>query len=751
MRGTPPPQISSQAIIVYDELGRVLQRRDAANHLQVGYTYDAANNVLTTTDGLDHTTTLVYDAFDRLVRSTDPAGNATQYTYDGVGHLTKVIDPRNNATTYTVDGFGQVWTQVSPDTGTTTYTYNASGQRTSLVRNDGSTLSYAYDALGRPTSVGNGQETRTYSYDTCTNGKGRLCRMAGSDSVTTHSWSTFAYTPEGWLATRQDAMQSTVNTTGYTYDGLGHRTGISYPSGVSVGYAYDHGTLAAVTSTRGGTTTTIASGFHYQPFGIATDWTYGNGLKHSASFDQDGRLIHLGASSGATVRQSLNYDYNFGNEITTITNGVDATQNRAYDYDAAGRLSKDTRSNLSWSFDANGNHSRFVSPSGQTDYVIEPASNRVSSYTTQSGVHTTYQYDARGNRTVAQEQPGITQSYAYDAFNRLIRVYVGTATTSLLYNPQGQRVGKITGSGQTRYTYVGDQLATEYGPTGWKSYVWAGTELLGVVQDNGTTSFVHNDHLGRPEVVTGASQQMVWRANNDPYGRTVALDQIGGLNLGLPGQYQDVETGLWINGYRTYDESIGRYLESDPIGLGGGLNTYGYAQANPISSVDPRGMDVAVVIDNNTVPMLGKFGGHVAVLVGNDRTGWDYYSKDGFVNGTQQDSHYTYASLDDFLSDQGDVYITGEVFETTSQNDADMRAWANTHITDDFSGTFNNCADFVYGVLEAGGVKVNKPRFSPSVPNDMLDGAGDRINMNHPHHGLMNRAYSPGTFNHGYW
>ncbi|MGH9892313.1 MAG: RHS domain-containing protein, partial [bacterium] len=87
--------------------------------------------------------------------------------------------------------------------------------------------------------------------------------------------------------------------------------------------------------------------------------------------------------------------------------------------------------------------------------------------------------------------------------------------------------------------------------------------------------FIHTDHLGTPQILTDETQQVVWAADYRPFGEATLTKDNVTFNLRFPGQYYDSESGLHYNYYRDYGPSVGRYIiQSDPIGLGGGLNTY---------------------------------------------------------------------------------------------------------------------------------------------------------------------------------
>jgi RHS repeat-associated protein len=589
------PIVTQRGFIDYDELGRVRARR-GNNGQETRYTYDPNGNVKTVRDALFQFTTMTYDALDRLITSTDPLNNITRFEYDASDRITKVTDPKNLNTTYVYDGFGQLWAQYSPDTGTSTFQYDASGLRTHATRHDGSALSYTYDAVGRLTWYGTGTQGRAYGYDWCNSGKGRLCE-ANYGQGTRH----YGYTPEGQIAVTRDVTVGLVmdDWTGYSYDNMGRLTGISYPSGVGAGYGYNNGKLTTMTATIAGATQIVAGSINYQPFGGINNWTYGNSLQRLQQIDLDGRLTAIHTDNV----QGLYYQHNANDEITQITNGADASLTQTYAYDALSRL---TQQNLpgntfALGYDATGNRTARTDNGVTTNYVYPATSHKLQSAVSPS-LSRSFNTNGVGNIDAWTGADGASNSTTYDAYQRLkTHTRNSTITTTYQYDALDQRVAKTAGIATTHYSYGGqNQLMTELtrfntgAKSAWTTYLWLGGQPVGLVKGN-TMYWVHPDHLGRPEMVTNASGQRVWRAANWAFNRGIVQDGIGGYNLGFPGQYYDAESNLWHNGFRDYEPTLGRYLQSDPIGLAGGVNTYVYVMNSPINSVDSLGLEACLL------------------------------------------------------------------------------------------------------------------------------------------------------------
>ena len=200
----------------------------------------------------------------------------------------------------------------------------------------------------------------------------------------------------------------------------------------------------------------------------------------------------------------------------------------------------------------------------------------------------------------------------------------GSIVTGYAVNGLGQRVKKtVTGgplAGTTTFIYDEDgKLLGEYDGSGnmIQEYVWHGETLVSVMR--GTVSApqvfsVETDQLGAPRQVRDANKVLRWQWDPDPFGVTPPQEDPSGLgtftlNLRFPGQYYDKETNLHYNMARDYDPAIGRYIQSDPIGLRGGINTYAYVNNSPINYIDPTG-------ENPLVSCLIAAGTLYGIMVG---------------------------------------------------------------------------------------------------------------------------------------
>jgi RHS repeat-associated protein len=345
---------------------------------------------------------------------------------------------------------------------------------------------------------------------------------------------------------------------------------VTYPSGQKLSYGFDtQGRITSISVAGQG----ILTGATYAPFGPVQAWTWANGQVYRRTYDLDGR-------------------------VATLTTGPDSTAfgngNWTFGYDPLDRLAAATLpagEALGYAYDANGNRKQETRGGAATNYGYFAASNRLQVLT--GATARNFVYDAAGNLT---GNGAVT--FAYDARGRMTQVSNGYRYA---INGLGQRVSK-TGPSDTTYFVYDEQgrLIGEYGSSG------APRQEVAWLSDTPVASFrpaaggiaiypIYTDHLNTPRLITDLANRTVWEWPLDTFGAASAKENPNGLgtfpfNLRFPGQYYDAETGLYYNYFRDYDPSIGRYVESDPIGLDGGSNTYAYAQSKPMTATDQTGL-----------------------------------------------------------------------------------------------------------------------------------------------------------------
>ena len=221
------------------------------------------------------------------------------------------------------------------------------------------------------------------------------------------------------------------------------------------------------------------------------------------------------------------------------------------------------------------------------------------------GVTRAFTYSASGNVTV-DDAGGSAVTLTYNALDRLVQVGSGgIPLVDYVYAATGQRAIKATPLATTHYLHdPGGALYAETDGAGavLREYITLGGATIAIIDPTGI-NYVHSDHLATPQVMTDGAAAVVWDASYRPFGEATIAGAAANQQR-FPGQTADAETGYHDNWYRTYDPSLGRYIQSDPIGLAGGWNTYAYANGNPVMSSDRMGLRSAPGYGNTAGIML---------------------------------------------------------------------------------------------------------------------------------------------------
>ena len=554
------------------------------------YQYDALGQPTVITDGAGHSQRNAWDALGRLQSQTNPLNHSTTYRYQANDALNRVQAPNGAITTWTVDGFGQAADETSPDRGLTRYQYDAVGNLTQQIDARGAQIDTAYDALNRPIERRiyrpdhTLEATHRYTWDRAPHGIGRLAEIdVGPNRIA------FDYDLAGHIVTRAYTRGAVTLAIHSAYHPTtGQRDTLTYPSGSVIQYHYNAAGQITDLTWNG---QILADQLQYTAFGALSALRLANGLTHQRTYDTAGRL-----TSYTLANDVYQLTYDAAGQLITLT-PPDPNGQQHFSYDAAGQLTdyQGLAHSETYRYDPNGNRQERTQDSQNTLYQYLANSNRLQSINATALTH-----DAAGNLTL-----DLARQYTYDSRGRLSQLTQGPTLVRYEYNGLGERVLKQLGTDLRHFVYDDNgRLLGEYDATGQPlaEYAWLGDLPLAyrVYRTvNGLTQIdlyaIETDQLGTPRLLTDPAQQPRWRWQSAPFGDSPPDENPANLgpltfNLRFPGQYADQESNLHYNYFRDYDPQTGRYVQSDPIGLRGGINTYAYVESDPINRIDLFGL-----------------------------------------------------------------------------------------------------------------------------------------------------------------
>lgn len=602
-------------------------------------TYDIRGLITGETDAYGKTRTYAYDKLQRPVLITDALGQRTTFQYDARGNLLQVIDAKNNVRRFEYNRNNRVIKEFLPLGKSFESGYDDAGNVVSKVFPNGAHQAYDYDPVNRPVQIKryNAADVLEGTVNNVWNEVGQLASWTYKEGVYDSS-AKISYDGNG-RKTAEAVIYPGGFTMGYTYSysASGKKTEIKWPDGTILSYGYSaNGEMQSISIPGEGTINvseflwTAPSRVTLPGGGIVTK-KY-DGLLNLTSYElktsSQAVTMSLGASYGKNqeTKQVSFADAVFGNYITdtfayddemrltrfvteggtygvrTKTYELDAVANRVAEsgvngpwvYDENNRLKKIGTDDavVSFDYDANGNRTRKYGPAGQrTDYVYNSENRLVQVRNGAGQLISRYGYDPLGRR-IWKEQFRGRDDKTLDVAERTYFLYadeglIAEATQPILLNADET----ITLTGIAK-------IKTQYGLRPGSEFS-TGALFVKTKNSNGvdTIAYYHHDQRGAPLEATDRSGKVVWAARYDAFGGAQIITPLASTenptivsNLRLPGQVEDIETGLHYNYMRDYDPSTGTYIESDPAGLAGGVNPYLYAAANPLDFQDPLGL-----------------------------------------------------------------------------------------------------------------------------------------------------------------
>ena len=511
---------------VYDLKNRLYNDIGAAAQKSV-YSYDAKGNLKAVADPLGRNTLRNYDALDRLISVTDAGGGVTRYGYDAKGQLLSVQDPLNLTTAYTYDGLGNQTRLASPDTGIATYVPDAAGNVVGVTDARGLATSYVYDSLGRQTSATFSGGAVAFEYDNTAIGgpyaKGRLTRVTDPSGLTSYMYDALGRVVR---KTQTIATDGTARLFGTSYQYTsGRQTGVTYPSGRNLAYAFDaQGRVTGITFAG----QVVLAGAGYFPFGPVQGWTWASGKVYQRIFDSDGRVATLTTGPDTATFGVAGWTFGYDSLDRLISATLPQGESFAYAYDANGNRKQETRAGAAtnYGYFAGSNRLQNVTGAAAATFVYDAAGN----LTNNGRVILTY--DGRGRLTQANNG----YRYAMNGMGQRVSKSGPGGTTYFAYDEQGRLIGEYDASGAVRQelVYLADTPVASIRPA-----ASGGIDIYPI----------YTDHLNTPRLITNAANRTVWEWPLDTFGAAPANENPSGLgtfsfNLRFPGQYYDAETGL---------------------------------------------------------------------------------------------------------------------------------------------------------------------------------------------------------------